>query len=80
MLEDLTPPVRVFPCMIRTVLGNLSTDDQKILRTALGDRDAWSHRALGKALTERGIPLGEKIIRDRRDRPCDDCVCRVESC
>ena len=76
MLEGLTPPARVHPCMIRTVFGNIDGNDQKILREALADREAWSHRALAKALTERGLPLGEKIIRDRRDRPCDECICR----
>jgi hypothetical protein len=62
--------------MVRTVMGNLDSSDQTILRTALADQDAWSHRALSKALTAKGLPLGEKIIRQRRDKPCDDCVCR----
>jgi hypothetical protein len=77
MLEDLTPPPRISPCMVRTVMGTLSDADQTILKNALADRDAWSNRALAKALTSKGLPLGEKIVRDRRDRPCDDCVCRV---
>jgi hypothetical protein len=64
--------------MIRTVMGTLSDADQTILKNALADRDAWSNRALAKALTSKGLPLGEKIVRDRRDRPCDDCVCRVD--
>jgi hypothetical protein len=46
------------------------------LRDALADHDAWSHRGLAKALTDRGLPLGEHIIRQRRNKPCDDCVCR----
>jgi hypothetical protein len=62
--------------MIRTVLGNLDLGDQNILRDALADHDAWSHRSLAKALTDRGLPLGEHIIRQRRNKPCDDCVCR----
>jgi len=77
MLEDLTPPVRVFPCMIRTVLENLSTVDQKILRDALADREAWGHKTLAKALIQRGLPLGEHMIRRRRSEPCAGCVCRV---
>ena len=76
MLEGLTPPVRVNPCMIRTVMGNIDSNDQTILKDALADQDAWSHRALAKALTERGLPLGEKIIRNRREIPCADCICR----
>jgi hypothetical protein len=62
--------------MIRTVLGNIDSSDQKILKDALADHDSWSHRALARALTDRGLPLGEKIIRDRRTQPCADCICR----
>jgi hypothetical protein len=76
MLEDLTPEPRVRPCMIRTVMGDLDSDDQTILRNALADQEAWSHRGLAKALTARGLPIGEKLLRERRNRPCDDCVCR----
>jgi hypothetical protein len=76
MLEGLTPPAKVHPCMIRTVVNDLGADDQNILRQALADHDAWSHRALSKALMQRGLPLGEKIIRERRAQPCADCVCR----
>ena len=77
MLEGLTPPGRVRPCMIRTVLTTLDEDDQTILKQALADEDAWSVRALSAALRVRGLPLGEKILRERRSRPCDACTCRV---
>jgi hypothetical protein len=77
MLEDLTPPVKVRPCMIRTILERLDETDQTILRDALADRERWSNRALSAALTDKGLPLGEKILRERRSRPCDDCTCRV---
>jgi hypothetical protein len=63
--------------MIRTVLGNLDSADGQILRDALANQDAWSNRELARALTDRGLPLGEHIIRQRRMNPCDDCVCRV---
>jgi hypothetical protein len=76
MLEGLTPPAKIPPCMIRTVMNGLDGDDQRILRDALADHDAWSHRSLAKALSERGLPLGEKIIRERRQKACADCVCR----
>ena len=57
-------------------MSNLDGDDQRILREALADHDAWSHKGLARALTERGLPLGEKILRERRNKPCADCVCR----
>lgn len=78
MLEDLVAPSKIRPCMISTVLSGLDESDQKILKAALADYDSWSHRALGKALGQKGLPLGEKIIRDRRMRPCSECVCRVD--
>jgi len=78
MLEDLVAPSKIRPCMISTVLSGLEESDQKILKAALADYDSWSHRALGKALGQKGLPLGEKIIRDRRARPCSECVCRVD--
>ena len=78
MLEDLVAPSKIRPCMISTVLSGLDESDQKILKAALADHDSWSHRGLAKALGEKGLPLGEKIIRDRRVRPCSECVCRVD--
>ena len=78
MLEDLVAPSKIRPCMISTVLSGLEESDQKILKAALADYDSWSHRALGKALGQKGLPLGEKIIRDRRMRSCSECVCRVD--
>ena len=62
--------------MIRTVMGTLDEGDQTILKQALANRDAWSNAALANALTAKGLPLGEKIIRERRNKPCSDCVCR----
>ena len=76
MLEDLVPPARVRPCAIRDTLANLDDTDGAILKAALFDFEAWSARALSAALTARGLPLGEKILRERRAKPCDDCTCR----
>jgi hypothetical protein len=50
MLEDLTPPPKIAPCMIRTVMRNLDESDQTILKNALADRDAWSNRGLAKGV------------------------------
>jgi hypothetical protein len=31
--------------------------------------------ALLRALTDKGLPIGERLIRSRRNKPCDDeCV------
>jgi len=76
MLEDLIPQRRIPPCMIRTVMLGLDESDQNILKAALADEDSWSNAGLAKALTAKGLPLGETIIRRRRGEPCAECVCR----
>ena len=70
MLEDLTPPARVIPCAIRTILEQLDESDQNILLNALADTEAWSNNALARALTDRGLRISEKPIRKHRSRYC----------
>jgi hypothetical protein len=76
MLEDLTPPVREFPCGLREIMSTLDESDQVILKDALANREIWSNLGLAKALTAKGLPAGERLIRERRDKPCNNCVCR----
>jgi hypothetical protein len=59
-------------------MGDLDETDKAILIQALWDRDTWSNKGLSAALTAKGLPLGENIIRKRRTDPCDGCVCRVD--
>jgi hypothetical protein len=75
MLEDLTPPVRQPVCRLREVIISLDETDQVILKDALANREVWSLRALSKALTDKGVEIGEKALA-RRDKPCGDCLCR----
>ena len=70
MLEGLTPPVRVMPCAVRTIMDTLSESDQKILRDALANEEAWGNTALSKALTDRGLRISEKPIRKHRGGYC----------
>ena len=76
MLEDLTPPKKVSPCAIRDLILTLDDKDKTILKDALVNTDVWSNRALAKALTERGLTIGEHAIRMRRTKACADCFCR----
>jgi hypothetical protein len=76
MLEDLTPPVRVLPCKIREIIKTLNETDQVILKDAIANVTVWSNKGLSKALIDKGLPLGETIIRQRRTKACDDCICR----
>ena len=70
MLEDLTPPARVTPCAVRTILEQLDESDQTILLNALADTEAWSNSSLARALTDRGLRISEKPIRKHRSRYC----------
>jgi hypothetical protein len=76
MLEDLQPPKQIFKCAIRDTILTLEESDRVILKDALANEQVWSHRALSRALTAKGFSLGEKIIRERRAKPCNDCHCR----
>ena len=73
MLEGLTPPVKLLPCAVRTLLEGLDQDDVKILNTALADHDAWPNKTLSRALAERGVKIGDGAIRKHRAR---ECSCR----
>jgi hypothetical protein len=76
MLENLSPPERVFPCGIRDALLSLDEADQVILKDAIANIDVWSNKGLSRALADRGLPVGENLLRRRRAEPCNDCICR----
>jgi hypothetical protein len=70
MLEDLKPPVRQFPCKVRTVLSELDDKDKKILIDALADTAAWPHKTLSNALKTRGVQLVDSSIQRHREGNC----------
>jgi hypothetical protein len=70
MLEGLTPPVRILPCLVRTIMEQLDEADQKILDAALEDQVTWGHTALAQALTQRGLRISEMPIRKHRAGRC----------
>jgi hypothetical protein len=70
MLEGMTPPVRVFPCRVRTLTTEFDESDARIFTEALSDHDAWSNHQLSAALTKRGVPISEKAIRKHRSGLC----------
>jgi hypothetical protein len=70
MLEGMTPPERVMPCAVRSLRENLDDADQLILDKALADFDAWPHKTLAKALSDRGVMISEKPIRKHRTGLC----------
>ena len=70
MLEDLTPPVKVFPCKVREVSETLDKADSEIFVKAVADLAAWSNNGLAAALTKRGVYISEKSIRKHRRTEC----------
>lgn len=73
MLEGLTPPERVATCGVRSLRERLDESDRSIFDKALADFDAWPHKTLAAALTQRGASISEKPIRKHR---LGECSCR----
>jgi hypothetical protein len=70
MLEGLTPPERVTSCAVRWLRENLDDADREILDKALLNFDAWPHKTLSKALSDRGVMISDKPIRRHRTGLC----------
>lgn len=70
MLENLTPPKRVFPCAVRTVLQGLDEKDKKILIDAIANVDVWPAKTLSRALKERNTVLSDTAIGNHRKGGC----------
>lgn len=70
MLENLTPPKRVFTCAVRTVLQGLDEKDKKILVDAIANVDVWPAKTLSRALKERNIIVSDTAIGNHRKGGC----------
>lgn len=70
MLEGLTPPDTRLPCKVRAILEKLSEEDAKILQAALKNHAAWNAANLAKALSDRGLKIGDGSIRKHRAKTC----------
>jgi hypothetical protein len=69
MLENLTPPNRVRPCAVRTMLTQLEKKDKEILVAALMNQD-WAALTLAKELTSRGLLISDGAINRHRKEIC----------
>lgn len=70
MLEDLTPPQRVFPCKVRDLAEELDETDSTIFMNAIANIGEWSNNGLASALNKRGLYISEKAIRKHRRKEC----------
>lgn len=69
MLEDMTPPQRIYPCAIRTACDGLSETDRKILLDAVSNT-SWPVLTLRNELKSRGVNVTERGIYNHRRKIC----------
>ena len=69
LLDDMTPPVIVSSCRVRSIADSLDEADKKIFMAALAD-PRWSNRALATAMNDRGFELGVSSIQKHKSRGC----------
>jgi hypothetical protein len=69
MLEDLTLPVKVWNCKVRTLKEELPKTDAAILEDAVMN-PAWGCKTLQNELLKRGIKLSDTIIKNHREKRC----------
>lgn len=69
MLEDLTVPKVQRPCKVRDVKATLDESDVVALDRLLASPD-WPHKTLERALADKGVLLGEGVIRKHRREAC----------
>lgn len=69
LLDDLKPPVKVWPCAVRDQAALLDDADAKILVSAVMD-DAWKFASLERVLRDKGIALGQQSIKKHREKVC----------
>ena len=69
MLEDLTPPARIYGCKVRTVAEGLEPKDKEILIAAVNNSD-WNFKTLSNELAKRGISIVDTGIARHRRKQC----------
>jgi len=70
MLEDLVPPAKVWPCLVRKTLTDLEPKDRELLQQFLNDTDSWPAIQLSRALATKNIALSDKVIARHRLKGC----------
>lgn len=69
LLDDLTPPVKVWACKIRTIAATLESEDAKIFLDAV-EGSAWAVKTLSNALGKKGISVSDVPIKAHREKNC----------
>ena len=69
MLEDLSLPVKLYSCRVRTVREEMSKTDAVILEDAVMN-PAWPCKTLQNELLKREIKLSDTVIKNHREKRC----------
>lgn len=69
ILDDLTPPLRVYPCKVAQIKADLDAADQQALEVAIHNT-AWTINALEAALLKKGIKLTRSVLLNHRNETC----------
>jgi hypothetical protein len=69
MLEDLSLPVKLYSCRVRTVREEMSDSDGQILEDAVMN-PAWPCKTLQNELLKREIKLSDTVIKNHREKRC----------
>jgi len=69
MLEDLTPPVKMLNCKVRTIAENLESADKEIFLKAC-ESTVWQPFVLARELRKKGIDISDRTIKTHRTKAC----------
>jgi hypothetical protein len=69
MLEDLSLPIKITSCRIRTIKNELSEKDAVILEEAVMNPD-WPCKTLSNELAKRGTNASDLSIKNHREKRC----------
>lgn len=69
LLDDITEPVRVYPCKVREVRDSLEESDQKKLDELLAD-ERWKNKTLATALAGKGVKIDVQRLSAHRNGSC----------
>lgn len=70
LLDNLTPPQKIYPCRVRELYESLDKSDADILREAIGNIESWAAKTLSNALRERDVSLSDLSITRHRTNRC----------
>ena len=69
MLEDLSLPVKLYSCKVKTIREEMSKADASILEDAVMN-PLWPCKTLQNELLKREIKLSDTVSKNHREKRC----------